>query len=217
MTIATTADIAAALGRDLTDAETAQAQRRIDSAVDILEGLLNRTLELGAFVETRTPEPAGSLPSQQATGWSTIGYTYGVVHLAHRPVQTLTSVVTTSSGYLDGGGYYLDSGGTGVDITTSCVRDHDALYLPTLAPVELSYTAGDDPVAPQVRDAIINAVARYYFVPPAAAAGVNVSYSVEGTSINYTSYRTMNDPRIGPFTGEEIRGLKASLRRFVLR
>jgi hypothetical protein len=200
MTIATTSDIAAALGRDLTDAETSQAQRRIDSAVDILEGLLNRTLELGAFVETRTPEPAGSLPSQQATGWSTIGYTFGVVHLAHRPVQTLTSVTCQ-----------------GVDITASVMRDHDTVYLPTLAPVELSYTAGDDPTAPQVRDAIINAVARYYFVPPAAAAGVNVSYSVEGTSINYTSYRTMNDPRVGPFTGEEIRGLKASLRRFVMR
>lgn len=201
MTIATTDDIAAALGRDLTDAETAQAQRRIDSAVDILEGLLNRTLELRAVVETRTPEPAGSLPSQQATGWSTIGYSYGVVHLAHRPVQTLTSVTVVG----------------GPDITVAVLRDHDTLYLPTLAPVELSYTAGDDPTAPQVRDAIINAVARYYFVPPAAAAGVNVSYSVEGTSINYTSYRTMNDPRVGPFTGEEIRGLKASLRRLVLR
>lgn len=200
MTIATTDDIAVALGRDLTVAETTQATRRISSAVEILEGLLNRTLELGAFVETRTPDPAGSVPSQQATGWSTIGYGYGVVHLAHRPVAVLTSVTTAGS-----------------DITAAAVRDHDTLYVPTLAPVEVSYTAGDDPVAPQVRDAIINAVARYYFVPPAAAAGVNVSYSVEGTSINYTSYRTSNDPRTGPFTGEEIRGLKASLRRHVLR
>lgn len=200
MTIATTDDIAVALGRDLTVAETTQATRRISSAVEILEGLLNRTLELGAFVETRTPDPAGSVPSQQATGWSTIGYGYGVVHLAHRPVAVLTSVTAAGS-----------------DITAAAVRDHDTLYVPTLAPVEVSYTAGDDPVAPQVRDAIINAVARYYFVPPAAAAGVNVSYSVEGTSINYTSYRTSNDPRTGPFTGEEIRGLKASLRRHVLR
>lgn len=200
MTIATTDDIAIALGRDLTAAETTQATRRISSAVEILEGLLNRTLELGAFVETRTPDPAGSVPSQQATGWSTIGYGYGVVHLAHRPVAVLTSVTTAGS-----------------DITAAAVRDHDTLYVPTLAPVEVAYTAGDDPVAPQVRDAIINAVARYYFVPPAAAAGVNVSYSVEGTSINYTSYRTSNDPRTGPFTGEEIRGLKASLRRHVLR
>ncbi len=200
MTIATTDDIATALGRDLTPAEATQATRRIASAVEILEGLLNRTLELGAFVETRTPDPAGSLPSAQATGWSTIGYGYGVVHLAHRPVAALTSVKTG-----------------GADITAACVRDHDTLYVPTLAPVEITYTAGDDPVAPQVRDAIINAVARYYFVPPAAAAGVNVSYSVAGTSINYTSYRTSNDPRTGPFTGEEIRGLKASLRRHVLR
>ncbi len=201
MTIATTDDIAVALGRELTPPEATQATRRIASAVEILEGLLNRTLELGAFVETRTPDPAGSLPSSQATGWSTIGYGYGVVHLAHRPVASLTSVRVVGGG----------------DITPAAVRDHDTLYVPTLAPVEVRYTAGEDPVPPQVRDAIINAVARYYFVPPAAAAGVNVSYSVEGTSINYTSYRTSNDPRTGPFTGEEIRGLKASLRRYVLR
>lgn len=217
MTIATTDDVAAALGRALTDAETAQATRRIQSAIEILEGLLNRTLEMGAFVETRTPIPTGSLPAQQSTGYSTIGYAYGVVNLSHRPVASITSVVTDNSGYTDPTGLYVGDMTPGADITASCFREADVLYLPTLSPVTVSYLAGDDPVAPQARDAIINAVARFYFVPPAAAAGVNVSYSVEGTSINYESYRTTNDPRWGPFTGEEIRGLKASLRRFVLR
>lgn len=200
MTIATTDDIAAALGRDLTDAETVQAARRIASATEILEGLLNRTLELDSFVETRTPIPAGTMPASVATGWSTLGYAYGTVALQRRPVASVTEVVAD-----------------GVDITAACVVDHDVLYTPTLGPVTIQYLAGDDPVAPQVRDAIITAVARYYFVPPAAAAGVNVSYSVEGTSINYESYRTMNDPRTGPFTGEEIRGLKAGLNLLVLR
>lgn len=217
MTIATPDDVAAALGRDLTDAETAQATRRIQSAVEILEGILNRTLELDSFVETRTPIPTGYLPAQQDTGYSTIGYAYGVVQLARRPVASITSVVTDNSGYADSTGLYLGDMAPGADITASCFREADTLYTPTLGPIVVTYLAGDDPVAPQARDAIITAVARYYFVPPAAAAGVNVSYSVEGTSINYESYRTMNDPKWGPFTGEEIRGLQASLRRFVLR
>jgi hypothetical protein len=217
MTIATPDDVVAVLGRDLTTAETASVTRRIQSAVEILEGLLNRTLELNSFVETRTPIPAGSLPSQQSTGYSTIGAAFGTVALQRRPVASITSVVTADPGLAGENGLYLGDLLPGANITASCVVDHDTLYTPTLGPITVTYLAGDDPVAPQVREAVINAVARYYFVPPAAAAGVDVSYSVEGTSITYSSYRHVNDPRYGPFTGDEIRGLSASLRRFVLR
>lgn len=217
MTIATPDDVVAVLGRDLTDAETASVTRRLQSAVEILEGLMQRTLEMDSFVETRTPIPTGSLPAQQSTGYSTLGYAYGTVALARRPVASITSVVTANDGYVDGTGVYLGDMLPGADITASCIRDHDTLYVPTLGPITIEYLAGDDPVAPQVREAVINAVARYYFVPPAAAAGVDVSYSVEGTSITYSSYRHVNDPRFGPFTGDEIRGLRATIGRFILR
>lgn len=203
VSIATHADVAAVVGRELTTGEQALATRRIASSVDLLEGLLHRTLEAGTFAETYTPDPNGHVPSSSATGWSTLGPGYGVVHLKQRPVAAVTDVANSGGG----------------DITPACARPtNDVLIVPTLDKVTVTYTAGDDPVSPQVVDAVVDAVARGFMVPREVAAGVGMSYSVEGTSVTYPDRSSASSKaRYGPFTPDEISGLRAALGRIMVR
>jgi hypothetical protein len=210
MAIATPADVAAVLGRELTPDEQTAVTRRIQAAVGVLEGVLHRTLELDTFAETYVPDPQGHVPSSAASGWSTLRPGSGVIHLHRRPVAAVTSAVTTSSS--------LDTDADpGSDITASCRLVRDTLIVPTLKPVEVTYTAGDDPVAPQAAMVITNAVARDLMVPAPVAAGIDFNYNVEGTSVNYGRTGALTDGRYGPFTPEEITGLRASLGRLVVR
>lgn len=202
MAVATPADVAVIVGRDLTTAEQATATRRIAAAVNTLEGLLHRTLEVGTFAETYTPDPNGHVPASAQTGWSTLGPGYGVVHLRQRPVAAVTAVT------LDGGG----------DLTASCARPtNDVLVVPTTAKVTVTYTAGDDPVAPEVADTVINAVARGFMVPAVVAAGVEMNYAVEGTSVTYGGRGGPTTGRYGPFRPEEVSALRAALGLLVIR
>lgn len=207
MPVATPTDVAAHVRRPLTTEEQASATAQIEAYTDILESALRHVVALNQFVETYHPLPALAYAASAQTGYSTLGALGGGrVHLAKLPVHEVVSVVTQPRT------------GTGVDITDQIVLDGpQTLIVPTFDPVEVTYTAGDNPTHPLVKHYVAGAVARNILTPATAATGAMSGYSVEGTSVNYQSQGYLDQDAIAPFSGAEMRALRAALTRLVIR
>lgn len=207
MPVATPADVAAHVRRPLTTEEAAYAVTQIEAYTTILEEALHRVLSLQQFAESYHPLVALSSARSAETGWSALGSLGGArVHLRKLPVQSLVSVVTDPQV------------GTGVDITNQVIFDGpQTLIVQTFDPVLVTYRAGEDPTPPLVTRFVSGAVARDILTPAVAATGAMSSYSVEGTSVGYQAQTYLDTAAVAPFTGAEMRALRAALTRLVIR
>lgn len=207
MPVATPADVAAHVRRPLTAEEQDYAVTQINAYTHTLEEALNHVVELNQFVETYHPLPAPAYASTAQTGYSTLGILGGArVHLRKLPVQSIVKVEAQPTD------------GPPRDITLNVVPDGpQVLVVPTQDKVEVTYTAGDNPTNPLVTRYVAGAVARDILTPAAAATGAMTNYSVEGTSVTYQGQAYLDQDAIAPFSGAEMRALRAALTRLVIR
>lgn len=207
MPVATPADVAAHVRRPLTPEEQGFATTQIAAYANILEAAVKRVVAVQQFVETIHPIPAMAYASTAQNGYSTLTTFRGArVHLTKLPVQQVIKVETKPQL------------GAQVDITLQVGFDGpQVLVVPTDEPVEVTYTAGDNPTHPLVTATIAKAVARDILTPAAAASGAMTNYSVEGTSVSYQGQAYLDQGAVGPFSGTEMRALRAALSRLVIR
>jgi hypothetical protein len=207
MPVATPNDVAAHVRRALTTEEQAFATTQIAAYTNMLEAAVKRIVAVQQFVETIHPIPAPGYASTAQNGYSTLTSYYGArVHLTKLPVQQVISVVAKPHW------------GADRDLTLAFgYEGPQTLVVPTYDPVEITYTAGDNPTHPLVTATIAKAVARDILTPAAAASGAMTNYSVEGTSVSYQGQAYLDQGAVGPFSGTEMRALRAALNRLVIR
>lgn len=207
MPVATPAHVAAHVRRPLTVDEQAYAVTQIEAHTATLEEALRHVVALQQFVEVIHPLVALAHAASAETGWSSLGSLMGArVHLRKLPVQEVVSVVTAPQV------------GAPVDITNQMIFDGpQTLIVPTFDPVTVTYKAGDVPTNPLVINTIAKAVARDILTPATAAAGAMSGYSVEGSSVSYQAQTYLDTAAVAPFTGAEMRALRAALTRLVIR
>jgi hypothetical protein len=207
MPVATPDDVAAHVRRPLTTNEQAYATTQIAAYTNILESTLKRVVSLNQFVETYHPLAAPTYAAAASSGYSTLhSLLGGRVHLAKLPVQEIISVEEQPRV------------GAPRDITANIALDGPQTFVvPTLEPVEVTYTAGDNPTHPLVSRFVAGAVARDILTPATAATGAMTNYSVEGTSVSYQGQNYLDQDAVAPFTGAEMRALRAALTRLVIR
>lgn len=207
MPVATPAHVAAHVRRPLTTDETTYATTQIEAYTNVLESAVKRVTSVQQFIETFWPIPAPAYAATAQNGYSTLGVYLGArVHLGKLPVQEVIKVMT------------VPETGASVDITDRIGRDGpQVIVVNTTEQVEVTYTAGDNPIHPLVTSTVAKAVARDILTPAAASTGAMTNYSVEGSSVSYQSQSYLDQDAVWPFTGAEMRALRGALTRLVIR
>lgn len=162
-------DIEAVLGRDLTEAEEQRWPTMANAMIEIVEEFLGfRAIYSRQITEERW-SPGARADAGPLSGTSAGG---GDIRFNYKPVTALISV--SNQDY---------------SLTTEDVqfwRTGSTIWLPwSRFPWTITYVAGDDPVAPNIKGVIVETLARSFLVSPQVDLGIITSYSVEGTSISY--------------------------------
>lgn len=158
MTLVSVSDVTAQMGRALTEAETARVQSDLDAIQATIEQWANVKLE--------------SVP---------------IVDEYHRLLYDTDRIVPNYPALSIQGIKLYDKSAT-LDTTYNTYLDDAYFGVPTV--VYLSYTTDDGPIQPFlpiVKNLMIHAVINGLLKPDVVKFGVISGYSVEGTTINYSS------------------------------